>query len=81
MLSRFFQKIPWPVLIAVAVLLGLAPFRPEPHLWEKLRMLSDGRLTHAVDVFDLLLHGGPLLLVLGKLLWGRPAQPSAKDQQ
>jgi hypothetical protein len=79
MLRRFFAKIPWTVLLTAALLLGLAPFRPEPHLVEKLRMLIHGQLTRPLDVFDLCLHGAPLLLVMGKLLLGRQAQSPAGD--
>jgi hypothetical protein len=50
------------------VLLALAPFRPEPHLWEKLKMLAAGSLTRPIDIFDLLLHGAPLLLLALVLL-------------
>ena len=71
MLARFFRQIPWMVLIAAAGLLGLAPFRPEPHLVEKLRMLANGQLVRPLDIFDLLLHGAPFLLIVGKLLLGR----------
>ena len=76
MLVKFFKQIPWVFLIPTAVFLGLAPFQPEPHLLEKLRMLSDGQLTRPVDIFDLFMHGGPLLLVAGKLLLGRNKRPS-----
>jgi hypothetical protein len=47
--------------------LGLAPFTPEPHLWEKLKMLASGELTELLDIFDLLLHGAPWLLLIIKL--------------
>ena len=71
MIARLFAVIPWTLLLPVAVILGLAPFRPEPHLVEKLRMLVNGQLTVPIDIFDLFLHGAPLLLVAGKLLAGR----------
>lgn len=71
MIGRLFARIPWTVLLPVAIILGLAPFRPEPHLVEKLRMLANGKLTAPIDIFDLFLHGAPLLLVAGKLLAGR----------
>jgi hypothetical protein len=47
--------------------LGLAPLTPEPHLWEKLKMLASGGLTEFLDIFDLLLHGIPWLLLIIKL--------------
>ncbi len=52
------------VLIPIALVLGLAPYRPEPHLVEKTRMLFAGALTRPIDIFDLVLHGSPVLLVL-----------------
>lgn len=81
MVSKFFSQIPWTILIPAAVLLGLAPFRPEPHLLEKLRMLASGQLTRPVDIFDLVLHGVPMLLVFGKLLLGRhvPSMPKPRE--
>ena len=71
MLTRLFAAIPWTLLLPVAVVLSLAPFRPEPHLVEKLRMLANGQLTAPIDIFDLFLHGAPLLLIAGKLMAGR----------
>jgi len=59
------DRFPFGLLIAGALLLGLAPFMPEPHLWEKLKMLAAGTLTRPIDIFDLLLHASlPVLLVL-----------------
>jgi len=53
-------------LLLAALLLGLAPFSPEPHLWEKLKMLAAGELKRPIDIFDLVMHGAPLLLLLIK---------------
>lgn len=61
---RWLNQIPLVPLAIVAILLALAPFQPEPHLWEKLKMLAAGELVRPIDIFDLLLHGGPLLLLL-----------------
>jgi hypothetical protein len=47
----------------------LAPLFPEPHVWEKLRMLVQGNLTRAIDWFDLVMHGTPWVLVVLKI-WG-----------
>lgn len=59
------RKLPWIVLILGSLTLGLAPFIPLPHLFEKIQMLSNGELTSATDIFDLLLHGiFPLLLIV-----------------
>lgn len=64
------DRIPYPPLVLAALFLGLAPFVPEPHLWEKLRMLAAGDLTRPIDIFDLVLHGAPIILILIKLYRG-----------
>ena len=51
----------------LALFLGLAPFAPEPHLWEKLKMLAGGTLSRPIDILDLLYHGVPVLLLALKL--------------
>ena len=56
------------MLIVVAVTLGLAPFSPQPHVVEKLAMLFNGTLSKPIDIFDLLLHGTPWVLLAIKLL-------------
>lgn len=59
------DRFPLTLLVAGALLLGLAPFMPEPHLLEKSRMLVTGTLTRPIDIFDLLLHASlPVLLAL-----------------
>ena len=62
------DRLPLPMIALPAVLLGLAPFVPEPHLWEKLKMLADGTLSKPIDIFDLLLHGIPVVLLIIKLI-------------
>lgn len=73
MLAFLIEKlrgVAWPTLLLPAVLLGLAPFTPEPHLWQKLKMLTAGELAKPIDIFDLFLHGTLPLLVLIKLAIG-----------
>lgn len=50
-----------------ALTLGLAPFMPEPHLVEKIRMLTSGTLSRPIDIFDLLMHATPWVLTFIKL--------------
>jgi len=64
---RWLDRIPLVPLMFVALLLGLAPFQPEPHLWEKLKMLTSGTLWRPIDYFDLLLHAAAPALVVLKL--------------
>ena len=54
-------------LVLIAVAMGLAPFSPQPHLVEKIGMLFDGTLVRPIDIFDLFLHGTPLVLLALKL--------------
>ena len=56
------------MIVIVCLFLGLAPFFPEPHLWEKLKMLSAGTLVKPIDIFDLLMHGSPFVVLILKLL-------------
>ena len=62
------DKVPLTVFLIVALTLGLAPFVPEPHVWEKLKMLFAGELSRPIDIFDLFLHGAPWLLLGLKVL-------------
>lgn len=66
-MRKFVSRLPWLLVIALCLTLGLAPFQPEPHLLEKLRMLYSGTLVEALDIFDLLLHAFPWALLLIKL--------------
>ena len=63
---RWLDKIPYLFIAPLAIFLALAPFSPEPHLWEKLKMLLAGTLVQPVDMFDLFLHATPLVILLLK---------------
>jgi hypothetical protein len=65
---KWLDKLPFTVILPLGVFLALAPFVPEPHLWQKLKMLFAGTLTRPVDIFDLFLHGTPLVLLVLKLM-------------
>jgi len=65
---EFLDRIPMNIAVLAALTLGLAPFFPEPHIWEKLKMLAAGTLTRPIDIFDLLLHAAPWLVVIAKLV-------------
>ncbi|MGD8591092.1 MAG: RND transporter [Chromatiales bacterium] len=70
---NWLDRIPLPMLLLAGLLLGLAPFVPEPHLWQKLKMLADGTLSKPLDIFDLFLHGAPVVLLVIKLIRGERA--------
>ena len=68
---KFFDiidKIPYPALILAAILMGLAPFYPMPHLYEKLLMLKKGLLRKPIDIFDLFFHSAPILILILKII-------------
>lgn len=72
-------------LLVLAILLGLAPLEPEPHLVEKLRMLFQGTLSRPIDIFDLFLHSSGIILLALKLIRmatvGKDEQKQAGDQE
>lgn len=57
-----------PLIVILCLTLGLAPFLPEPHIWEKLKMLISGNLVKPVDIFDFLMHSAPFVLLILKLI-------------
>ncbi|MBS0125321.1 RND transporter [Thetidibacter halocola] len=69
-LRRVLSAFSLPLLVVLCATLGLAPFTPEPHVWEKLKMLAAGDLIRPIDIFDLLMHGAPWLLLAAKLALG-----------
>jgi hypothetical protein len=71
---KWLDRLPWLPLILATVLLGLAPFVPEPHLWEKLKMLAEGTLVRPIDIFDLLMHATPAVLLILKAAFARKAR-------
>ena len=65
---RFIDEVPYLPLIVVAVLMLLAPFRPMPHVVEKLLMLKNGVLQRPIDIFDLFFHLIPTVILGLKVL-------------
>ena len=65
---KWVDKLPVKPLIVVAVFFALAPFKPEPHLFEKLRMLFEGTLIRPIDIFDLFMHSLPIMLLAIRLI-------------
>lgn len=61
------DRVPLYLFLVAALTLGLSPFLPESHLWEKLKMLADGTLAKPIDIFDLVLHATPWILLILKL--------------
>ncbi|GAB4344711.1 MAG: hypothetical protein Kow0089_21450 [Desulfobulbaceae bacterium] len=68
---RILERIPISLLAAAALLVGLAPFAPEPHAVEKMRMLLEGELRRPIDIFDLFFHLLPAILLILRLAGGK----------
>ncbi len=65
---QFIDRFPLPLLLVLTVFMLGAPFVPEPHLVEKMRMLADGALTKPLDIFDVFWHLLPATLLMVKLV-------------
>jgi len=68
-MKKLLNNIPMSALAVMALFLALAPFSPEPHLQQKINMLFDGSLSKPLDIFDLFLHGTPLVLLGFKVFY------------
>ena len=65
---KYIDKIPLLPLAVAAIFMLLAPFTPEPHLLEKSRMLIDGELSKAIDIFDLFWHSFLIVVLAIRLV-------------
>ena len=65
---NWLDHIPYALLIIAAVFMLLAPFRPIPHVVEKLIMLKNGTLTKPIDILDLFYHLAPAMVLFVKLI-------------
>jgi hypothetical protein len=63
---KLLDKIPYNLLIVFTLFMLAAPFRPMPHVVEKLMMLKNGTLHKPMDIFDLFYHLVPLAVLLIK---------------
>ncbi len=62
------EQLPLSYAVIAAATLGLAPFVPEPHIWEKIKMIKAGTLKRPIDVFDFILHAAPFVVLVAKLV-------------
>ena len=65
---QFIDQFPYPILIVLTLFMLGAPFVPEPHLVEKMRMLSEGTLTRPLDIFDVFWHLLPAVILVIKFV-------------
>jgi len=65
---KWLDDISYIFLLFAAVLMIMMPFQPEPHLLEKYHLLLNGELNKTMDMFDVLWHLLPSLLLLLKVM-------------
>jgi hypothetical protein len=55
----------WRFVIILTLVLGLAPFVPEPHIWGKIKWIAGGaKGMGPLDWFDFVYHGIPWALLI-----------------
>jgi hypothetical protein len=64
---QIIDRIPYTILIVLAIFMLLAPFRPMPHVVEKIIMLKNGTLNRPIDIFDLIYHILPTVVLALKI--------------
>ncbi|MBV1922697.1 MAG: hypothetical protein KUG68_01570 [Flavobacteriaceae bacterium] len=53
------------IVLLLCLTLGLAPYFPEPHIVGKVKwIIGGGEGMKLMDVFDLVLHGFPFILLI-----------------
>ena len=77
---KWIDRIPLVVLVVIAALLAVAPMHEEAHLLAKTKMLLNMTLVKPIDIFDLFMHGTPLLLLVIRLIrMVMPPQQTRED--
>ena len=72
-LAHKLALIPFPILIVMSAFMLVAPMAPEPHLVQKLNWLVSGQPFKAIDVFDVMWHILPSIVLLLKVALMRKA--------
>jgi len=70
----FLDRIPLVPLAIFAILLALMPFKPQPHLFEKISLLVNGSLSRPMDIFDLFWHSWLIVVLALKLVRAKSAR-------
>tara|TARA_R100001369_G_scaffold63730_2_gene90722 strand:+ start:1182 stop:1397 length:216 start_codon:yes stop_codon:yes gene_type:complete len=59
----------WKIVLLLCLILGLAPYFPEPHILGKVKWILGGAAgMKPMDWFDVVLHGFPLVLLIRLLV-------------
>ncbi|SEW21522.1 hypothetical protein SAMN05444851_2193 [Aliiroseovarius sediminilitoris] len=73
-----FDDIPFFTVVIFCATIGLAPFTP-PHVWEKLGLLFSGSVVRPLDMLDLVMHGGPWVILLIKIVRYYRSGPTSRE--
>jgi hypothetical protein len=65
---KYIDRIALGPLVIITLVMAFAPFSPEPHLVEKSRMLVNGELNKAIDIFDLFWHSFLIVILAIRLI-------------
>jgi len=76
---NWIDRIPYVPLTVFALLILLAPFKPAPHVWEKLTMLWHGTLNQPIDIVDLVYHLLPTVVLAVKSYRDKTNRDSIED--
>lgn len=68
-MKKLLDTLSFPVLIIMTLFLGSAPLSGQPHLLEKINMLLAWQLSKPLDIFDLVLHSAPIILLILKTVY------------
>lgn len=75
---KIIDNLPFGPVMFLGTVFTLMPFVPEPHLWQKIMMITNGLYMAPIDWFDICVHGGAALLVAFKLT--RHLQGNSSDE-
>jgi hypothetical protein len=65
---KYIDNLPFSTLIIMAAMLAILPYPMEamPHSLEKIQMLFAGLLSKPIDIFDLIMHTGLIVILFIK---------------
>lgn len=72
-IRTWLAELQWRWIVLLAIFAGLAPWpmEPIPHSFQKIGFLLEGTLYQPKDIFDLVFHLSPTLLLIAKAVAGR----------
>lgn len=63
---KWIDSIPTGILVFFSIWMLIAPIHPEPHLVQKFSWIMESKSFKAIDVFDVIWHLLPSILLLIK---------------